>query len=142
MTGRRRSSLRRLLLVSGPSDTGPRLNVQTRIIQHRPFQLFADWKALDFVGKPRLKGAVAGDKRWANDGWPEGAVAQAVSESVAITTSGCVFFEHAVLGIGGLRLGSEFGTLSFRRLGGGARLAASSEDRRGGDNHCDDEERG
>ena len=68
----------------------------------------------------------------------EGAVAQAVSESVAITRSGSARFEHPVLGIGSLLLGFEFGTLSFRRLGGGAGLAASGEDRRGGDDHRDD----
>ena len=70
----------------------------------------------------------------------EDAVTQAVSESVAITRSGSARFEHAVLGIGSLLPGFEFGLAGFCRLSGDVRLAASCEDRHGGDNHRDDED--
>ena len=47
------------------------------------------------------------------------AVAQAVSEGVAITRSGSARFEHPTFGIGGLLLGFEFGHAGFRRRSGG-----------------------
>ena len=64
------------------------------------------------------------------------------AESVAITRSGSARFEYAVLGIGGLLLGIEFGLTGFCRLGGSACFAARGEDRRGGANHRDDEDKG
>jgi hypothetical protein len=82
--------------------TSPRLITQLCVIQHRSFQRRAGRQTLDFAGEPCLEGLVVGRAGGQTTDGLEGAVAQAVSESVAITRSGSARFEHPVLCIGSL----------------------------------------